>query len=110
MPLLMTLNQIKYSEFGILVTTKVEKFLVSGCPNTPCLVVDLDVVSMNYKRFKEAFPGSMIYYAVKANPAPPILKELAALGSRFDAASLLEVERCLAVGVVSQHISFGVTL
>tara|TARA_B100000745_G_C19830264_1_gene274693 strand:- start:103 stop:318 length:216 start_codon:yes stop_codon:yes gene_type:complete len=71
-----------------LVTTKVEKFLVSGCPNTPCLVVDLDVVSMNYKRFKEAFPGSMIYYAVKANPAPPILKKLAALGSRFDAASL----------------------
>ncbi len=107
---LMTLNQVKYSGFGILVTTKVEKFLVSGCPNTPCLVVDLDVVSMNYKRFKEAFPGSMIYYAVKANPAPPILKKLAALGSRFDAASLLEVERCLAVGVVSQHISYGNTI
>ena len=51
----------------------------------------------------------MIYYAVKANPAPPILKKLAALGSRFDAASLLEVERCLAVGVVSQHFSYGNT-
>ena len=71
---LISLSQIKYSGIAILVTKKVEKFLVSGCPNTPCLVVDLGVVSMNYKRFKEAFPGSMIYYAVKANPAPLILK------------------------------------
>ena len=52
----------------------------------------------------------MIYYAVKANPAPPILKKLAALGSRFDVASLLEVERCLEAGVVPQHISYGNTI
>ena len=52
----------------------------------------------------------MIYYAVKANPASPILKKLVTLGSRFDAASLLEVERCLEVGVVPQHISYGNTI
>ena len=52
----------------------------------------------------------MIYYAVKANPASPILKKLVTLGSRFDAASLLEVERCLAAGVLPCHISYGNTI
>ena len=52
----------------------------------------------------------MIYYAVKANPASPILKKLVTLGSRFDAASLLEVERCLAAGALPHHISYGNTI
>ena len=55
-----------------------------------------------------------IYYAVKANPAAPILERLVGLGSRFDAASFEEIEACLAAGAAAgrdqlrQHDQEGV--
>ena len=51
-----------------------------------------------------------IYYAVKANPAQPILSLLSRLGSKFDAASIFEIEQCLDVGVSPERISFGNTI
>jgi ornithine decarboxylase len=44
------------------------------------------------RRFKAGFPGAVIY-AVKANPAPAVLRHLHAAGIRgFDTASLQEIE------------------
>ena len=54
--------------------------------------------------------GAKIYYAVKANPAAPVLKKLASLGSNFDAASIVEIEKCLAAGADPECISFGNTI
>ncbi|HJO68578.1 MAG TPA: type III PLP-dependent enzyme [Rhodospirillales bacterium] len=52
-------------------------------------------------------PLAEIYYAVKANPAPQILKTLCELGSCFDAASAAEVELCLAAGAAPERVSYG---
>ena len=93
-----------------MVTHKIENFLTVENPGTPCLIVDLDVVSERYTRFKAAFPRAEIYYAVKANPALPILQKLVALGARFDAASLGEVNRCLEAGAAPEQISYGNTI
>ena len=57
-------------------TQRIRDFLATRRPDGPCLVVDLDVVKDNFKAFRHALPDSMIYYAVKANPAPEILKLL----------------------------------
>ena len=62
-------------------TKKIDAFLAERRPQTPCLVVDLDVVSDNYRRLRAAVPQAAIYYALKANPAPEILKLLTKLGS-----------------------------
>ena len=51
-------------------TQRVLDFLATRRPTGPCLVVDLDVVSDNFRAFEKALPDSKIYYAVKANPAP----------------------------------------
>ncbi|MGH7090348.1 MAG: type III PLP-dependent enzyme, partial [Stellaceae bacterium] len=51
-----------------------------------------------------------IYYAVKANPAPEIVRRLAALGSSFDVASPSEIELCLGCGIEPGRISFGNTI
>ena len=59
------------------------------------------------QKIKSAFSGSKIYYAVKANSAVPILSKLVKLGSGFDAASLSEIEKCLAAGAEPRSISFG---
>jgi ornithine decarboxylase len=55
-------------------------------------------------------PLAAIYYAVKANPAPEIVRLLAKLGSNFDTASIYEVEDCLNLGIPAERISFGNTV
>ena len=89
---------------------KIEAFLAERRPATPCLIVDLDVVSDNYRRLRSAVPRAAIYYAVKANPAPEILNLLAKLGSSFDTASVAEIDMALATGAKAERISFGNTI
>jgi ornithine decarboxylase len=91
-------------------TPKVARFLAESEPATPCLVLDVDRVEENYRRLMAAMPLARIYYAVKANPAAPILERLVGLGSSFDAASLEEVEACLAAGARAEAISYGNTV
>jgi ornithine decarboxylase len=91
-------------------TPKVAHFLVEQQPATPCLVLDLDRVEANFRAIQRAVPLAAIYYAVKANPARPVLERLVRLASRFDAASFEEVAACLAVGARPEAISFGNTI
>jgi len=91
-------------------TQRILDFLATRRPNGPCLVVDLDVVRDNYQAFEKALPDSRIYYAVKANPAPEILRLLASLGSSFDTASVAEIEMAMDAGASAERISFGNTI
>lgn len=91
-------------------TPKLAQFIDSAALATPCLVLDVDRVEENYRNLRAALPDAAIYYAVKANPASPILARLTALGSRFDAASIEEIEQCLEAGAAADRISFGNTV
>lgn len=90
-------------------TAKIARFLGTR-PDTPCLVVDLDRLEENHRALRAALPLARIYYAVKANPAAPVLKRLVTLGSSFDAASGEEIEACLAAGAQASDISYGHTI
>ncbi|MBO1324685.1 alanine racemase [Acetobacter sp. TBRC 12305] len=89
---------------------KITRFLAEQKPATPCLVVDVDEVEARYRALGRALPQARIYYAVKANPAMPILSRLVGLGSCFDAASWEEVSLCLQAGAEPDAISFGNTV
>ena len=91
-------------------TPKIAAFLAQPNLPTPCLVMDLDRVAENFRALKSAFPVAKIYYAIKANPAVPVLRRLAGLGSCFDAASIHEIEDCLKAGAPAAAISFGNTI
>jgi ornithine decarboxylase len=91
-------------------TPKVAAFLESSTLATPCLVLDLDRVAENFSALRRALPAAKIYYAVKANPAAPILRLLAGLGACFDAASIHEINDCIAAGAPASAISFGNTV
>jgi ornithine decarboxylase len=91
-------------------TARIIDFLNTRRPDGPCLVVDLDVVRDNFKAFRHALPDSAIYYAVKANPAPEVLRLLASMGSNFDCASVAEIEMALDAGATPSRISFGNTI
>jgi ornithine decarboxylase len=91
-------------------TPKIARFLVDHEPATPCLVLDIDRVAENFRALTHALPLARIYYAVKANPARPVLERLVDLGSRFDAASFEEVQLCLDAGAAPAEISYGNTI
>ncbi|HLO78045.1 MAG TPA: type III PLP-dependent enzyme [Magnetospirillum sp.] len=91
-------------------TAKIARFLEEVRPVTPCVVVDLDVVRENYLGLRRWLPVAQVYYAVKANPAPEIVRMLVDLGSSFDVASRGEIDLCLANGARAEKISFGNTI
>jgi ornithine decarboxylase len=92
------------------VTERIEKFLADERPETPFLVVDLDVVEEQYRALQRALPEAEIFYAVKANPEPAILRRLRDLSCHFDVASVGEIDTCLAIGADPATLSFGNTI
>jgi ornithine decarboxylase len=57
---------------------------------TPVVVIDHNAVRANYRAFHQHLPRVQAYYAVKANPAPAIVRSLYKIGASFDVASLAE--------------------
>ncbi|MGL5733535.1 MAG: type III PLP-dependent enzyme, partial [Beijerinckiaceae bacterium] len=91
-------------------TQRIREFLRNRRDDGPCVVVDLDVVRENYFKFARALPDTRVFYAVKANPAPEVLKLLAGLGSSFDCASVQEIEMAFNAGATADRISYGNTI
>ncbi len=91
-------------------TDRIRDFLRLRRPEGPCLVVDLDVIRENYLNFARALPDSRVFYAVKANPDPAVLKLLAGLGSNFDCASVAEIDMARNAGATADRISYGNTI
>lgn len=78
-------------------------------PSSPCVVIDISHIRSNYQQLSQTIPAD-IYYAVKANPHPAVLEELARCGSFFDAASVEEIKAVLSCGVPAERISYGNTI
>ncbi|MCE5298695.1 MAG: type III PLP-dependent enzyme [Methanoregulaceae archaeon] len=57
---------------------------------TPIFVIDHEKIRQNYREFKQYMPNVQVYFAVKANSTPDIVKTLFDLGCSFDVASLPE--------------------
>ncbi len=91
-------------------TAKISRFLAEQQPETPCLVVDLDVIADNYNALRRYLPVAKVFYAVKANPATDVIALLVGMGSCFDTASRPEIEAVLAAGASPDRISFGNTI
>ena len=89
---------------------RIEKYITENKLQTPYLIVDLDVVENNYRALRRTLPMAQVYYAVKANPAPDVVKRLVSLGSSFDVASPAEVELVLEAGASPEQMSFGNTI
>src|SRR5215510_11339452 len=57
---------------------------------TPVVVIDHKALRKNYASFKKHLPKVQVYYAVKANAEPAIVRTLYQAGASFDVASLPE--------------------
>lgn len=77
---------------------------------TPFVMIDRNMIEASYSELVDNFPYAKIYYAVKANPAPEILKRLGDRGSCFDVASIYELDRLLQLGIEPARCAFGNTI
>jgi len=57
---------------------------------TPLFVIDHDALRSAYRQFRQHLPRIQVYYAVKANPDPQIVRTLFQEGASFDVASMPE--------------------
>jgi len=57
---------------------------------TPIFIIDHQKIRENYEEFKANFPKIQVYFAVKANSNPDIVKTLIDMGASFDVASMPE--------------------
>ena len=57
---------------------------------TPVVVIDHNALRKNYADFKKHLPKVQVYYAVKANAEPAIVRTFYQAGASFDVASLPE--------------------
>jgi ornithine decarboxylase len=89
---------------------RIARFLANNSLETPCLVVDLDVIAEAYDALCRQLPLARVFYAVKANPAPAIVAMLESKGANFDVASRGEIELCLDNGVTAERLSYGNTI
>jgi ornithine decarboxylase len=63
---------------------------LAGEHGTPIFVIDHEKIRENYREFKSHLPSVQVYFAVKANSNPEIVRTLFEMGSSFDVASMPE--------------------
>ena len=75
--------------------------------DTPLFVYDLAIVRARIARFRAAFPGVSLHYAIKANPHPPLVRAISTLVDGIDVASAGEAQVALNAGMDPLRISFA---
>lgn len=63
---------------------------------TPLLIIDHNEVRKNFLKLRKALPRIGLYFAIKANPEPKIIKTLYPMDCGYDVASLQEFQSVLA--------------
>ena len=77
---------------------------------TPCLILDLEVIKAKYEELRANLPFAKVNYAVKANPHDEVLALLRDLGSCFDVARRSELDQLIRLGVSPDRMTFGNTI
>lgn len=77
---------------------------------TPFIIISKKRIEKQYDELRNYLPFAKIYYAMKANPDPQIIKLLHDKGSNFDVATIYELEQLLKLGIDPKRMSFGNTI
>ncbi|KRB81282.1 diaminopimelate decarboxylase [Sphingomonas sp. Root710] len=80
---------------------------IEAAGDTPLFIYDMAIIRDRIARFRAAFPGVSLHYAVKANPHPPLVRAIAPLIDGIDVASAGEARLALDAGVDARRISFA---
>ena len=84
-----------------------EHILTLARENAPCYLYEYDVMKAQLETLRQTFPQYDLLYSIKANPFPPVVRALAALGLGADAASAPEVLLSRKCGMAKKDIFFS---
>lgn len=73
----------------------------------PLYVYDLDLIEQRFVQMQSELKGVRLFYAMKANSHPTILKLLKKLGAGIDVVSLGEIKRALEAGFESSDVVYS---
>ena len=79
-----------------------EHILTLARENAPCYLYEYDIMKAQLETLRQTFPQYDLLYSIKANPFPPVVRALAALGLEYKE-GLAEAERGTA-GETSRNI------
>ena len=85
-------------------TVRMDTFLRDPNTTSPSLVLDFDIIQQTYNHFLENFPSGQVFYAMKANANPQIVRLVVENGGGLEIASLAELERALDAGATGERI------
>jgi ornithine decarboxylase len=74
---------------------------------TPFLVCDRSALERRYEELTDLLPGLSVFYAMKCNSAPPLLRTIVQLGASFEIASAQEMTVATAAGVPASALLYS---
>ena len=74
---------------------------------TPFLVCDRSSIERRYEELTDLLPGLAVFFAMKCNPAGPVLETLAGLGASFEVASAAELRMAMAAGAAADAVIYS---
>ena len=77
---------------------------------TPYFLLNQSELVHSIKLYQNAFPGTDIYYAMKANSEPEVLSLIKDQGLGFEVASWYELRLLKKIGVPSQKVIYGTSV
>ncbi|MDO8532746.1 MAG: type III PLP-dependent enzyme [Dehalococcoidia bacterium] len=82
------------------------RHLVETCKpyKTPFLLMDSDILRHKYATIAGSLQGLSVFFAVKSNPHPQVLRVLADSGSGFEVSSEMEMDLVVALGTPPERI------
>lgn len=86
---------------------EVTKILEENNMQTSCLLYNETEAIRKLSAWKEALPWIKPHYAIKSNPALPLLNDFHSNGASFDCASRSELESVLSVGASRDDIVYS---
>ena len=77
---------------------------------TPVLLLDPEIIKLQFKKLSSEFPEAQIFYALKANPDENVIATLANTACGFELASKEELKLLEPFDVSANRIAFGNTI
>lgn len=92
---------------GMLLIGGARADVLARANDTPLFVYDASMVAARIARFRAAFPGIGLHYALKANPFAPLAERIAAQVDGIDIASAGEARIAIGAGMAPARLSFA---
>jgi diaminopimelate decarboxylase len=92
----------------LIIAGKTAKQIIAIAGGTPCYIYDANKIKKQIASLKSQLPARIhLHYAVKANPFPPLVGQMATWVDGFDVASHQELLLALSCGMPSHKISLA---